>query len=44
MTLRILRSAIEDLAEGRIFYDLQQIGIGDMFFDSLFSDIYSLAP
>jgi hypothetical protein len=44
MTLRILRSAIEDLAEGRIFYDLQQIGIGGMFFDSLFSDIESLAP
>jgi hypothetical protein len=29
MKLRLLRSAIEDLAEGRSFYDLQQPGIGD---------------
>lgn len=37
--IRVLRSAIEDLAEGRSFYDLQQFGVGDYFFDSLFSDI-----
>ena len=39
MKLRLLRSAIEDLADGRSFYDLQQPGVGDWFFDSLFSDI-----
>ena len=43
MKLRLLRSAVEDLADGRSFYDLQQPGIGDLFFDSLFSDIDSLA-
>ena len=43
MKLRLLRSAIEDLAEGRSFYDLQQPSIGDYFFDSLFSDIESIA-
>ena len=40
--IRVLRSAIEDLAEGRSFYDFQQFGVGDYFFDSLFSDIESL--
>ena len=44
MKLRLLRSAIEDLAEGRSFYNLQQPGIGDYFFESLFSDIESIAP
>ena len=44
MKLRLLRSAIEDLAEGRSFYDLQQPGIGDYFFESLFSDIESIGP
>jgi plasmid stabilization system protein ParE len=43
MKLRLLRSAIEDLADGRSFYDLQQPGVGDWFFDSLFSDIEALA-
>lgn len=43
MKLRLLRSAVEDLADGRSFYDLQQPGIGDLFFDNLFSDINSLA-
>jgi plasmid stabilization system protein ParE len=42
MKLRLLRSAIDDLAEGRSFYDLQQPGLGDYFFDSVFSDIDSL--
>ena len=42
MKLRLLRSAIEDLASGRSFYDLQQPGIGDLFFESVFSDIDSL--
>lgn len=43
MKLRLLRSAVEDLADGRSFYDLQQPGIGDLFFNGLFSDIDSLA-
>ncbi len=43
MKVRILRSAIEDLAEGRIFYERQEQGIGDYFLDSLFADIDSLA-
>lgn len=43
MKVQILRSAIADLAAGRKFYDRQEIGIGDYFFDSLFSEIDSLA-
>ncbi|BET69342.1 hypothetical protein ASA1KI_42600 [Opitutales bacterium ASA1] len=43
MKVRILRSAIEDLAEGRRFYDRQSEGVGDYFFDTLFSEIDSLA-
>ena len=42
MKLKILSSAIEDLAEGRLFYDKQGEGLGEYFFDSLFSDIDSL--
>ena len=33
---------MEDLAKGRRFYDLQELGVGDYFFDSVFSDIDSL--
>lgn len=43
MRVRILCSAIEDLARGRRFYDRQAEGLGDYFFDSLFSDVDSLA-
>lgn len=43
MTVRILRAALLDLAEGRRFYDRQGEGIGDYFFDTLFSDIDALA-
>jgi plasmid stabilization system protein ParE len=43
MKVRILRSGIEDLAAGREFYDLQGHNIGDYFFDSLFTEIDSLA-
>jgi plasmid stabilization system protein ParE len=43
MKVRILRPALEDLAEGRQFYDEQSAGIGDYFFDSLFADIDALA-
>lgn len=42
MKIRILKSAREDLAQGRVFYDRQTVGIGDYFLDSLFSDIESL--
>ena len=43
MKVQVLRSAMEDLATGRRFYDCQERGIGDYFFDSLFSEIDSLA-
>jgi hypothetical protein len=43
MKVRILGSAFEDLAAGRRFYELQGEGIGNYFFDSLFSEIDSLA-
>ncbi|HEY1108445.1 MAG TPA: type II toxin-antitoxin system RelE/ParE family toxin [Opitutaceae bacterium] len=42
MKLRILRSAFDDIAKGRQFYDERAPGIGDYFFDSVFSDIDSL--
>ena len=43
MNIRILPSALVDLAEGRIFYDKQAEGAGDYFMDCLFPDIDSLA-
>lgn len=43
MKVRILRSALEDLAAGRQFYDQQQLGIGRYFFESLFAEIDSLS-
>lgn len=43
MTVRVLTAALNDLATGREFYDKQGQGIGDYFFDSLFSDIDSLS-
>jgi len=42
MTIKLLSSAIADLSEGRSFYEQQGEGLGDYFFDSLFSDIDSL--
>jgi len=42
MRIRILGSAIADLAVGRDFYDQQESGVGDYFQDCLFSDIDSL--
>jgi plasmid stabilization system protein ParE len=42
MRLRILPSALEDLASGRAFYAKQGETLGAYFFDSLFSDIDSL--
>jgi hypothetical protein len=43
MRIKILPSAIQDLADGRSFYEQQTSGVGDYFMDSLFSDIDSLA-
>ena len=42
MKIRLLSSALDDLSEGRLFYEKQGEGLGDYFFDSLFSDIDSL--
>ena len=42
MTIRILPSAIADLAAGWEFYESQETGLGDYFQDCLFSDIDSL--
>ena len=41
MKLKILSSAIDDLYQGRLFYERQGEGVGDYFFDSLFSDMGS---
>ncbi len=42
MKIKILYSALNDLYEGRLFYEKQGEGLGAYFFDSLFSDIDSL--
>lgn len=42
MKIKLLSSALEDLSEGRSFYAKQGEGLGEYFFDSLFSDIDSL--
>jgi len=42
MKIKVLTSAIEDLYEGRKFYEKQRGGLGEYFFDSLFSDVDSL--
>ena len=43
MRVRILASALTDLASGRSFYERQGEGLGAYFFDSIFADIDSLA-
>ena len=43
MRIKILSSAVVDLYTGRLFYEKQGEGLGEYFFDSLFSDIDSLA-
>ena len=43
MRIKVLSSAVDDLHAGRLFYEKQGEGVGDYFFDSLFSDIDSLA-
>ena len=42
MKIKLLSSAKNDLAIGRSFYEKQGEGLGEYFFDSLFSDIDSL--
>ncbi len=42
MKVHVLTSAISDLYNGRIFYERQGEGLGEYFFNSLFSDIDSL--
>lgn len=42
MRIVVLRSAVEDLARGRDFYEQQGEGLGDYFEESLTSDIDSL--
>ena len=42
MNIRILPIAIEDLNEGRQFYEMQGEELGEYFFDTIFSDIDSL--
>ncbi|MGR3302976.1 MAG: type II toxin-antitoxin system RelE/ParE family toxin [Candidatus Scalindua sp.] len=43
MKIEILISAVKDLEAGRLFYEKQGEGLGNYFFDTLFSDIDSLA-
>jgi plasmid stabilization system protein ParE len=42
MRIKLLSTALEDLSYGRLFYEKQGEGLGEYFFDSLFSDIDSL--
>ena len=42
MRIKVLSSAIDDLYAGRLFYEKQGEGLGENFFDSLFSDTDSL--
>jgi len=37
-----LKEAVADLAEGKIFYEQREVGVGDYFWDSLIVDIESL--
>ena len=39
----ILKEASDDLNEGKAFYDIQEPGVGDYFWDCMISDIESLA-
>ena len=43
MRIKILSSAMDDLYKARLFYEKQGEGLGDYFFNSIFSDIDSLA-
>jgi plasmid stabilization system protein ParE len=43
MKVRVLRPALDDLSDGRRFYEMQGEGLGEYFFNSLFAEIDSLA-
>ncbi|WP_319526679.1 type II toxin-antitoxin system RelE/ParE family toxin [uncultured Desulfosarcina sp.] len=38
----VLQEAVDDLNEGRVFYDLQELGVGNYFWDCMVADIESL--
>ncbi|MBF0235896.1 MAG: type II toxin-antitoxin system RelE/ParE family toxin [Desulfamplus sp.] len=38
----ILKDAANDLEEGKTFYDQQELGVGDYFWDSVLADMESL--
>jgi len=38
----ILKDVVDDLNDGRAFYDRQRPGVGDYYWDSLLADIQSL--
>ena len=38
----VLKEAVADLEEGRLFYDRNEEGVGDYFYDSLISDLEAL--
>ena len=40
--IQILSEAEADLKDGRLFYETQEQGVGEYFWDSLLSDIESL--
>lgn len=42
MKVRIVRSALDDIAAGREFYEGQEEGVGAYFFHSIFAEIDSL--
>jgi plasmid stabilization system protein ParE len=42
MKIRILHETELDLLEGYSFYEMQAVGVGDYFLDSLYADIESL--
>jgi plasmid stabilization system protein ParE len=42
LKIKILASALEDLSKGYRFYERQGPGLGEYFYDSIFSDIDSL--
>ena len=43
MRIKILASAVEDLHQGRLFYQKQRERLGEYFLDALFADIDALA-
>ena len=40
--VHLLDEAVDDLDQGRAFYDAQKIGVGDYFIESVLGDISSL--